>query len=234
MGSCCSCLKSGSDKAAETETELTDQKQSYTFKISRKMSAPTTKIQGGNGNSGDNDNLDLSGEGLALVDVSIEQDATYWEWHIECPDGTHHSSTTTTMEDDDYDDDDDFFAEGTSLKFGVTTKKNQNFYRALESNEDGDDGNLDDGTQLMRTIPNVQNGDTIGVAVQQSDLPMIQFLLNGEPLHELAISRFRGGVYPSVFVREGYNVKFVWEEDEFKELSPHVRFGPLIPERGLI
>ena len=67
----------------------------------------------------------------------------------------------------------------------------------------------------MRTIPNVQNGDTIGVAVQQSDLPMIQFLLNGEPLHELAISRFRGGVYPSVFVREGYNVQFVWDEDDF-------------------
>lgn len=118
MGSCCSCFKTDSDKSAEPETELTEQKQSYTFNISRKMSAPTTKI---NGNG-----LGISGEGLALVDVSIEQDAAYWEWHIECQDGTHSM-----------DDDDDFFAEGTSLKFGVTTKKNQDFYRALESNEDG-------------------------------------------------------------------------------------------------
>ena len=86
----------------------------------------------------------------------------------------------------------------------------------------------------MRAIPNVQNGDTIGIAVQQSDLPMVQFLLNGEPLHELAISRFRGMVFPSAFVKSGYRLKFVWDEDEFKEMSPHVRFGPLIPERGLI
>ena len=57
----------------------------------------------------------------------------------------------------------------------------------------------DDGTALMRSIPNLKHGDTVGVALQQSDLPMIQFLVNGEPLHHLAINRFRGTVYPSVW-----------------------------------
>ena len=85
----------------------------------------------------------------------------------------------------------------------------------------------------MRPI-HVFDGDTIGVAVQQSDLPMVQFLLNGEPLHELAINRFRGTVYPSVFVREGIAGRVVFDEDSFKELSPHARFGPLIAARGII
>jgi MoaA/NifB/PqqE/SkfB family radical SAM enzyme len=91
------------------------------------------------------------------------------------------------------------------------------------------------GTDLMRKIK-VSDGDTIGIAVQQSDLPMIQFLLNGEPLNEQAVNRFRGTVYPSVFLPEndGLSVKLVFNEDDFRELTPHARFGPLIIARGLV
>lgn len=214
MGVCCSCLKSDSGPRETELTEQNAQKPSFSFMISRKMSSPSVDING----------MTVNGEGLALIDVSIEQDSAYWEWHIK--------SEEKRSEDDD-DDDEDFFDDSNAMKFGCATKKNREFYAALE-NEADDDANIDDGTKLMRAIPNLQDGDTIGVACQQSDLPMVQFLLNGEPLHEIAISRFRGMVFPSVFVKEGYTVKFVWDEDEFKELSPHVRFGPLIPERGLI
>jgi hypothetical protein len=31
--------------------------------------------------------LTISGTGLALAAVSIEQDAAYWEWHVEIPKG---------------------------------------------------------------------------------------------------------------------------------------------------
>jgi len=165
--------------------------------------------------------LKIHGRGLALVGVSIEQDAAYWEWHVE------------TVTDDDDDDDDDFDA-FSSLKFGVATKKNSKFYTALESMEEGEDVDLEDGTALMKTIAGLQHGDTVGVAVQQSDLPMVQFLLNGEPLHELAINRFRGTVYPSVYLQDGFTVKGMFQEEGFREISPHVRFGPLIAERGII
>ena len=82
----------------------------------------------------------------------------------------------------------------------------------------------------------VKNGDTVGIAAQQSDLPMLQFLLNGEPLHDKAVNRFRGSVYPSVFLPEndGLTVKIVFNESEFKELAPTARFGPFIVARGLI
>lgn len=87
----------------------------------------------------------------------------------------------------------------------------------------------------MRKIK-VKHNDTVGVAVQQDDLPMIQFLLNGEPLHSLSISKFRGSVFPSVFLPESERLKvtFVFEESSFKEMPPTVRFGPLIIARGII
>lgn len=87
----------------------------------------------------------------------------------------------------------------------------------------------------MRTIA-VSNEDTIGIAVQQSDLPMVQFLRNGEPLHELAVNRFRGSVYPAVYVwpHEGFVLRLVFDEGNFQELAPHVRFGPVIVARGII
>lgn len=100
---------------------------------------------------------------------------------------------------------------------------------------------MEDGTALMKPIQNIQNGDTIGIAIQQDDLPMVQFLLNGEPLHDIAINRFRGTVYPSVFLEEDndidhddVSVNFVWKEDDFKEMSPSVRFKPLMAAIGII
>ena len=57
---------------------------------------------------------------------SIEQDAAYWEWQIEKTGGSGSSSA------DDGDDDDD---EDTAPKFGVATKKDQKFYRALQAAE---------------------------------------------------------------------------------------------------
>lgn len=104
----------------------------------------------------------------------------------------------------------------------------------------------DDGTAIMRPIPNLRHNDVIGVAVQQSDLPMIQFLLNGELLTECTINRFRGTVYPAVYIPagaggegdrvedEGISLIAEFDEDNFKEMSPHARFGPLLCARGII
>lgn len=243
----CPCIKSsspanfnGHGHGRGHETELTSQNNNGNgngddinpslaslYKISKSMSAPTIQIHG----------LNVKGHGLALVDVSIEQDCAYWEWHIET------STSTSNNNSNDEDDDDDFFNQGMVMKFGVATKKNRDFYKALNNNEVDDAMPMEDGTALMKPIQNIQNGDTIGIAVQQDDLPMIQFFLNGEPLHEIAINRFRGMVFPSLFIDgeedemdndQGVNVKFVWKEHEFKEMSPSVRFKPLMAAIGII
>ena len=84
----------------------------------------------------------------------------------------------------------------------------------------------------------VSNGDVVGVAVQQSDLPMVQFLLNDDPLFGDSINRFKGQVYPAVYLPEGNNegvsLKFVFSEKEFKKSPPSSRFYPVMVARGLV
>jgi hypothetical protein len=183
----------------------------------------------------------VSGRGLALAGVSIEQDSAYWEAHIVIPgDG-----------------------DALDIMLGVATKKDRKYYNAMEEQEEGKfhqqliievtdedpssnafrcavcavlPGSLEsNGTDLMRKIK-VSNGDTIGIAVQQCDLPMVQFLLNGEPLNELAVNRFRGTVYPSVFLpeNEGLSVRLAFNENDFQQMTPHARYGPLLAARGLM
>jgi hypothetical protein len=57
----------------------------------------------------------ISGFGLALAGVSIEQDAAYWEAQIDIP------------------------ADGGAMEvmFGVATKKDRKFYNALDEQEEG-------------------------------------------------------------------------------------------------
>jgi hypothetical protein len=75
--------------------------------------------------------------------------------------------------------------------------------------------------------------------MQQSDLPMVQFFHNGEPLHELAINRFRGTVYPAVCLPLSaaelpLKITAVMQESKFKHMSPGPRFGPIIVARSIV
>jgi hypothetical protein len=172
----------------------------------------------------------VSGHGLALAQVGIEQDAAYWECAIEGEDGGASGSGR--------------------VKFGLATKKDRKFYSsaasaaadsssnnaaanvetaaaaataepeagsggggAVRSKQDTTTNNTttttidggDDGTEFMCPVPiQVTAGDVIGVAVQQDDFPMIQFYLNGELSQpNNSVNRFRGnGVYPAVYIAE--------------------------------
>ncbi|GAX24999.1 hypothetical protein FisN_2Lh282 [Fistulifera solaris] len=135
MGACCSCCEDAS--AVVSETEMKEQKATNekSLSISRVMSAPSVDVQ---------DDCKMSGYGLGLVGVAVEQDAAYWEAHIYHDPGMSQE-----------------------VSFGVATKKDQQFYRAMEEQDSADAK----GTSLMRSIK-VKNGDVVGIAVQQSDLPM--------------------------------------------------------------
>jgi hypothetical protein len=259
MGSCCSCFDaiSGGKHSSEnggSSTEMTSPRNNSSkgsipppsHGLSRAMSAPTIRLQG----------FTVSGTGLALAKIPIEQDAAYWEWHVDLPglprhpedDGDAGRMHSVNMDDDN--DSDNHEEDPYALKFGVATRKDRHFYKSLENvQEEGDEASSrDDGTALMRPISNLRHNDVIGVAVQQSDLPMIQFLLNGEPLPECTINRFRGTVYPAVYIPpgaaegggriededEGISLTAEFDEDHFREMSPHARFGPLLAARGIL
>jgi len=91
---------------------------------------------------------------------------------------------------------------------------------------------------LSLTLDEYEYNSQTLLAVQQSDLPMIQFSLNGEPLHDIAINRFRGTVYPSIClpapVEEELKVKAVLAENEFQHMSPSAKYGPIIVCRSIV
>ena len=113
----CPCLKSNR-KSNRSETELTSQNNrggvgntndtnislSSLYSISKSMSSATIKTRG----------LSVKGSGLALVDVSIEQDCAYWEWHVETS-----SSGTSSKGGFEDEEEDDFFSQGVTMNFGV-------------------------------------------------------------------------------------------------------------------
>ena len=74
----------------------------------------------------------MSGSGLALARIPIEQDAAYWEWHVNLPGLPRAPSEDEDLEDVQMNGEDDPDA----IKFGVATRKDRNFYKMLDSVED--------------------------------------------------------------------------------------------------
>lgn len=92
----------------------------------------------------------------------------------------------------------------------------------------------------MCPIP-VSHGDVVGVIMQQSDLPMLQFMLNGEQIYTTYINRFRGIVYPSILLpneiddtEHNFSLRIVFKESDFKYKPPSSKFIPVIVARGLV
>jgi hypothetical protein len=90
----------------------TQRAASKSLTISVKMSAPTIKVEQGE------DDQTVSGRGLAVVAVPLEQDAAYWEWRISLPARKH---VDTVM-------------------FGVTSMKDRKFYAELKGKEHVEEG----------------------------------------------------------------------------------------------
>jgi len=107
MGCCCSCLEGNGESSKEAEMTAKTSSKAKGMRISLAMSAPTIEIE---------DDVKISGNGLALAGVNIEQDSAYWEWHIDTIGGCGKAEDT---------------------KFGIATKKDQKFYRNLEEQDDG-------------------------------------------------------------------------------------------------
>jgi SPRY domain len=162
----------------------------------------------------------ISGHGLALAGVTIEQDAAYWEVHV-----------TSSGSDERLD-----------VLVGLATKKDKKYFEAT-TDDTIDLDNTDDeyrkksGIEFMSKIP-VSNNDVIGIVVQQSDLPMIQFYLNGTQQYYASINRFRGSIYPSFYIPSSCNnnvtLKVAFLEHDFRQSIPNHSCSPVMVARGLM
>jgi hypothetical protein len=114
-----------------------------------------------------------------------------------------------------------------------------NAYRTFYIAQTDETSSEKNGTIFMRTVQ-ISTADVVGVMVQQSDLPMVQFFVNGEPINDLAVHRFRGTVYPAIYLPPSESmlhssqigVKLVFLENEFQFAMLNSR--PLLLARGLV
>lgn len=197
-----------------------------------------------------------------MTAVVLEQDAAYWEVHVEQLQPSEATQDTSSKD-----------VKKCNAMFGVATKKDRQFYNALEESAEGEGTHSlkilsarfgflcailcrcllisfssciyfyagtpeSNGTSYMATIA-VSHGDVVGVIMQQSDLPMLQFMLNGEQLYSTYVNRFRGVVYPSLYLpnengEDNFALRIVFKESEFQKSPPSSRFIPVMVARGLV
>ncbi|EJK65724.1 hypothetical protein THAOC_13392 [Thalassiosira oceanica] len=145
------------------------------------------------------------GCGLALIDCPVEQDRAYWEWHID---------ETASQQ-------------GSLIMFGVSNKRNQKFYEILGESSIPAEKH---GTKFLAGVEGLKEGDVVGVAVQQSQVPMIRIFVNGEE-SSASVSKFRGSCFPAVYLPDA-GVTFLYREDQLR--SRPAGWDPLIAERSLV
>ncbi|KAL3793827.1 hypothetical protein HJC23_006187 [Cyclotella cryptica] len=200
MGGCCSCLtrflsSSGIEMSENSRTEdlVAGESMPQVHSIDIGMSAPTIQTS-------IDSSAEVQGHGLALLDVTVEQDRAYWEWRVRM-----NGDATSSW----------------PPMFGVSNKRNAKFYEILAESAVPPEKH---GTKFMCAAPNLKDGDVVGVVVRQSEIPMIQLYLNGEAQDGLVVSRFRGTVYPSIFLPEcsegSISASFLYREEQFVHGSP--------------
>mmetsp|Transcript_83439 Transcript_83439/g.239682 ORF Transcript_83439/g.239682 Transcript_83439/m.239682 type:complete len:190 (-) Transcript_83439:93-662(-) len=158
------------------------------------MLAPLPKVKvGKRGTHVKNKNVEegihLSGEGTALADTLIEQDAAYWEVKI------------------------------ISVGVGVQVGVSYDLSGHLLDSQIGDK----ESSWALCSGPDgkpLEQGDVIGVAYGQGDIPNLRFFHNGTPLEEATVLRIRGEGYPSVSVCSGAEILWVFDPDHFANPPP--------------
>lgn len=79
------------------------------------------------------------------------------------------------------------------------------------------------GLQKLNTKYQIKEGDTIGVALDFTDLPMLFFTLNGAPLghgDEVSVMRIRGTVFPAFGVSGGAALSVTFAEKSLAHPPP--------------
>eukprot|EP00635_Sarcinochrysidales_sp_CCMP3193_P010656 CAMPEP_0118916826 /NCGR_PEP_ID=MMETSP1166-20130328/16737_1 /TAXON_ID=1104430 /ORGANISM="Chrysoreinhardia sp, Strain CCMP3193" /LENGTH=193 /DNA_ID=CAMNT_0006856755 /DNA_START=79 /DNA_END=660 /DNA_ORIENTATION=- len=174
-GLCC-CLRRGSGEAKAFELGPLDQPLVRLDRHGADVSVASSATGDG-----------VSGRGVAYASTAIEQDAAYWEVHVQSGDG--------------------------SFRVGVCRNLDEEAMRA-------DVGDENASWALRSEDAGAVEGDVIGVAFGQAELPNLSFFLNGELLENGQVTRIRGEVFPAVSVAGGSELRCVFDEAQFHHAPP--------------
>ncbi|KAH8091531.1 SPRY domain containing protein [Aureococcus anophagefferens] len=133
----------------------------------------------------------LGGSGVAYTSTAIEQDAAYWELHVEAAGP---------------------FRVGVCRELG-------------EAQLGGELGDGQTSWALDSAAAGAVEGDVIGVAFGQAELPNLSFFLNGELLEHGMVNRIRGEVFPAASVTGGAKLRCVFDEANFEHAPPRTHYA---------
>mmetsp|Transcript_22336 Transcript_22336/g.68943 ORF Transcript_22336/g.68943 Transcript_22336/m.68943 type:complete len:202 (-) Transcript_22336:2317-2922(-) len=165
---------------------------------------------------------EVHGSGTVFADAAIHQDAAYWEVKIIKNGGRIVWGISRDIERD-------------ALNAALSIKEGEDSACVLDSanldptsNPDPEDEAPHSGIMVLNT------NDVLGVYVQQSDLPMVQFYCNGQEIPETAVNRFRGLMYPCVSVMGGAIVKVTFNEESWEYPPAQKKYQAMMKAQELI
>mmetsp|Transcript_9598 Transcript_9598/g.26010 ORF Transcript_9598/g.26010 Transcript_9598/m.26010 type:complete len:191 (+) Transcript_9598:139-711(+) len=133
--------------------------------------------------------IKLSGEGTALADTVIEQDAAYWEVKVE--------------------------KIGVGCQIGVSYDLSGHL---LDSQIGDKENSWSVGVGANGAV--LAEGDVIGVAYGQGDIPNLRFFHNGTYIEEATVLRIRGEAYPAISVCSKAELRWIFDPLQFAHAPP--------------
>jgi len=170
----------------------------------------------------------VSGEGAALTNIVIEQDASYWEVKLLSAGtvGVGLASAEATEFD--------------ALRFEEREKDEAKeqvgvSFRVAAKEADTKASESETTAKMKKQQHPVKVGDVVGVAFCQSDMPKLMFYLNGAPMPSCDVERlpFRRPC-PGISVSDGASAQFVFSEDAFKYSPPKSKCSELIKATSVL
>ena len=154
------------------------------------------------------DPLVVSGEGAALASAAIEQDAAYWEVKV-VKTGTIRLGVARKLVPKE-------------LEAGV---------KPLPSSAGGASPSKAQRSWCADLV--LEEGDNVGIAFGQADLPNLSITKNGKPLPEHDVKKVGGLVYPVFSVGGGAVIKVIFEAAGFEHEPPR-SFSPLMVAQSVL
>mmetsp|Transcript_16923 Transcript_16923/g.25522 ORF Transcript_16923/g.25522 Transcript_16923/m.25522 type:complete len:201 (+) Transcript_16923:132-734(+) len=155
----------------------------------------------------DTNTYSLSGKGSAIGSCALDCDTAFWEVHV----GKNPAG----------------------LKIGVK-RFNPKKPSSLDGELDGS-GEGDSPSWCLSGV-DLKEGDVIGICWDQTDLPMLSFLVNGEMNMSSSITRIRpaNDIYPAVSIDSGSTCDLVFDGNHFKKAPQNSKFTMIVCASSLI
>mmetsp|Transcript_37416 Transcript_37416/g.116952 ORF Transcript_37416/g.116952 Transcript_37416/m.116952 type:complete len:193 (-) Transcript_37416:1053-1631(-) len=179
----------------------------------------------------------VSGHGAALSSASIDQDRSYWEVEIKSlplPEGDVDESPFSAAAGE---------AEGSNMglcRIGVSEALGgEMLEKHLPSVDDDVKASkrgwvVESCVLYAPALQQLKQGDVVGIAVQLSDFPMVQFFLNGSHLNGCDVSRISGTVFPAVSVSGGAELLVHFDDEQWSHSPPSDKFQPILMAQDMI